>query len=129
MTRRNVWMLSLAPLALAVAFAVGDSIGQRTMLKVASIQLNDVQAILAFNRLHDEREVQSLLDRACVTQAKEYLDFYRDEGLKLLAGFFRGPLSDSTKEYVSLRDPHLLKNLATYRSKYGDTWAAPDCNP
>jgi hypothetical protein len=39
-------MLSLAPLALAVAFAVGDSVGQRTMLKVASIQLNDVQAIL-----------------------------------------------------------------------------------
>jgi hypothetical protein len=129
MTRRDVWILVLAPLALAIAFGIGDSVGQRTMLAVASTQVNDVQAILAFNRIRDEREVQSLLERGCVTQAKEYLDFYRAEELETLAGFFRGSLSDSTKEYVSLRDPDLLKDLATYRSKYGRTWAAPDCKP
>lgn len=129
MTKKNVVLIVLAVVAIAVSFAVGNSVGQRTMLAAASVQLNDVQAMLAFNHLLDDRELQSLLDRGCGTQAAAVVDFYRDKDTESLAGFFRGRLNESTRDYVSKRDPDLVKGLGSFQSKYGQQWAVPECKP
>ncbi len=90
--------------------------------------LNGTQAMLAFNRLDDERRVQSLLGAGCIPAAQKQLDIDEDQNKGLLAEFF----SDRTlpawaRRYVLERDPNLAKNLATFKSKYGNVWEQPDC--
>jgi hypothetical protein len=129
MRKKNVAASALVAIALIAAFAIGNSFGQKSMLSTASVQLNDVQAMLTFNRLSDERELQSLLVKGCVSQAGALLDFYKDKDMGLLADFLRGRLNNSTKQYLFSRDPNLATELPKFHSKFGGVWAVPDCKP
>lgn len=110
-----------------IAFAIGNSFGQRSMLKAFSLQYDDVQAMLAYNQLDDDRQLQVLLSKGCVTQAQRYLDFYEDRETRLLSEFFKGKLDLETIKYVTDRDPKLVASLSTFKSKYGSRWDEPDC--
>lgn len=63
---------------LACAFLLGAALGQRAMLRRATLELNGVQAMLAFNRIQDERHVQELMSRGCTQQAEEFISYTSD---------------------------------------------------
>jgi hypothetical protein len=82
---RRIWATLVIALALVASFAIGDSVGQRTMLSVASRQLNGVQAMLAFNHLLDGRQLKSLLAEDCIAQAASAIDIAVDKDTETLA--------------------------------------------
>lgn len=125
---RRIWATLLISATLVVVFAIGDSVGQRTMLSVVKPQLNGVQAMLAFNRLLDDRQLQSLLARGCVTQAALTVDIAKDKDMEILAEFFKGPLDPAARSYVIARDPKLIGELAAFKSKYGRKWMVGKCS-
>jgi hypothetical protein len=119
--------LALA-LAGATGFVAGERVGQRSMLKGLNVQLDDVQTMLTFNHLLEERDLQALLSKHCLEQAEMKVDIRIDKDMELLSEFFAGKLSPSTRKYVSERDAGLEKNLTTFKSKYGNQWSVPACN-
>jgi hypothetical protein len=127
MTRRITILLVLGA-ALAIAFVAGDSVGQRELLRAFNVQLDDVQAMLTFNRLLEERDLQAMLSKHRLEQAGLTVDIRIDKDMELLQEFFGGKLSPSTREYVSKRDASLEKSLTTFQSKYGRRWTVPACN-
>lgn len=114
---------------IACAFAVGASWGQRTMLARMTPELNGVQAMLAFNRLQDERHMQSLISQGCTEGAANFLDYARDKDMELLAGFVKGNIDDGTLKYITDRDASLLGDLRAFKSKYGSSWFEKACKP
>lgn len=124
----KAWLIVVSfLLAIVVAFFVGDSIGQRAMLREASVQLDGIQAALALNRIEDQRELITLLSKSCVKQAQSVLDFEEDRDTALLSGFFKGKLDSSDIKYITDRDQNLVKSLSSFRSKYGSRWEVPEC--
>lgn len=114
-------------LMVAAAFAIGDSIGQRSMLSATSMQLDNIQTTLAFNRLIDERQLKSLMARGCIEQAAKAIDVAEDKDMELLAGFVNGKISPWAIKYISDRDPTLVNELKTFKSKYGRSWSEMEC--
>ena len=114
---------------IAGAFVVGASFGQRTMLSRATPELNGVQAMLAFNRIQDERHLQSLLSHGCTDQAADFIDYTKDKDMELLSGFMKGKIDSDTVKYVSDRDPRLIGELKNFKSKYGSSWMESPCKP
>ena len=113
--------------AVVISFAVGMHVGQKSMLPGMEIQLDSTQAMLAYNQLDDDRKVQLLLSKGCVTQAQSRLDFYEDRETRLLSEFFKGKLNSWAIMYITDRDPQLVTSLGTFKSKYGSRWDEPDC--
>jgi len=117
----------VAILSIAVAFAVGLSLGQRSMLAASDKELRNVQAMLVFNRILDERRLQALMSRGCVSQAADEISFNLDKDMELLSHYIGEGLDAQTQKYISDRDSTLLKELQTFKSKYGDAWAEKAC--
>ncbi|HEV2607458.1 MAG TPA: hypothetical protein VGT79_05705 [Xanthomonadaceae bacterium] len=111
----------------AVAFAIGESMGQRSMLAAVSVQMDGTQTELAFNRLLDERHWKSLLAKGCLAQATKAIDAAEDEDMGLLAEFFKGKLDAATIKYVTDRDPNLVEQLKTFKSQYSQGWSEEEC--
>ena len=125
---KTVILTIVTGVSIAVAFLVGDSVGQRSMLSVMRTQLDSIQGVMAFNRLLDERKLQMLLARGCVTQSSYVVDVAQDKDMELLSGFFmHGQLDAPAIKYIADRDPKLLGELKTFKSKYGNSWAEPEC--
>lgn len=110
-----------------IAYAVGNSAGQRSMLNQSSTELNGIQVSLAFNRLLDERRWGELLDAGCTAQAIEALNAAQDESMDLLSDLLKRPLDASTLKYVSDRDPKLIEQLRVFKSKHGHEWSEEGC--
>ena len=122
------WKVAVYVMVIVVVFLIGSSVGQRSMIKMMSVELNSVQGMLAFNRLLDERKQQLLLNRGCITQASYAVDIAQDKDMELLSEFFtRGQLDERSLKYIALRDPKLLSELKNFKSKYGNTWVEPEC--
>jgi len=116
-------------LVAGAAFAVGNGWGQRAMLERLNIELNGVQTSLALNRLLDDRHWKELLEKGCIEQATKALDTAEDKDLELLSALFKKPLDSAAIKYVSDRDPKLIEQLKTFRSKYGQQWPEEECKP
>jgi hypothetical protein len=125
---RRIWATLVIALALVASFAIGDSVGQRTMLSVASRQLNGVQAMLAFNHLLDGRQLKSLLAEDCIAQAASAIDIAVDKDTETLAELFKGPLDPAARSYVMAREPKLAAELPAFKSKYGQKWSVGKCS-
>lgn len=106
---------------------IGANIGQRKAMAHASVEVNGIQADLLFNRILDERKMQSILSRGCVTETQRELDINEDQDMELLAKFFSGELTSQARKYISDREPGLAKALGTFKSKYGDSWVEISC--
>lgn len=120
------WLFACVVLA-AIAFVAGAYVGRRSMLGEMKVQLDSVQASLAFNRLVEERAWQSLLARGCVTQAQRSLDIAVDQEMGLLADLYKAGLDPSTIKYISDRDPLLEEQLKAFKSRYGSKWLEQEC--
>ena len=113
---------------IGAAFAVGSNFGQRLMLTRTTPELNGVQAMLAFNRIQDERHLQSLISRGCTDQAVAFLDYSEDKDMQLLSGFLNGKIDAGTLKYVRDRDSNLVDTLKTFKSKYESSWFEKACS-
>ena len=101
--------------------------GQRAEFTDAAVKIDSVQAMLAFNRLEDERYWKNLLEKKCFAQAARALDVARDKDTELLAEFLRGKLDRGIVKYINDRDPALIGELRTFKSRYGNSWTEEDC--
>ncbi|WEN15109.1 hypothetical protein PY254_00030 [Rhodanobacter sp. AS-Z3] len=61
---------------------IGANIGERKATTHASIEVNGIQADLLFNRILDERKMQSMLSRGCVSEATLELDINEDQDMR-----------------------------------------------
>jgi hypothetical protein len=97
------------------------------MFRQGTTELNGVQAMLAFNRIQDERHLQELISRGCSDQAVEFISYTNDKNMELLAGLTKGHIDSGTLKYLSDRDPSILRDLKTFKSKYGGSWMEKPC--
>jgi hypothetical protein len=125
MTKRNWTITAVAVLLAIVLFGVGVIVGQRLMFRAFRIQLNGVQAMLLFNRIVREREIKSLLERGCVTEAIGEIsnDELADRGT--LAHSVYEKLDRDTIAYINKRDPNILNELDSPKGSFTNTW--PGC--
>jgi len=101
--------------------------GMRSNLHELAIVLDDTQAELAFNRLLEERKLESLLSKGCTAAALEKTRISIDQDMTLLASF-EGKLSPGAAKYINDREPTLLSALKEFKSKYGNSWTEPECS-
>jgi hypothetical protein len=98
------------------------------MLKHASRELDSVQASLAFNRILDERRWLEMLAKGCTTPVAKALDVALDKEMELLAGYVANARLDADAiRYISERDPTLLAEVKSFKSKYGRSWSEESC--
>jgi len=112
---------------IGIAFVVGESLGQKSMLRAANKELSGVQAMLAFNEILSQRHVGSLIARGCESQAAAFLAYMQDQDTQLLAGYLRDGLDDQTLKYISDRDASFLNDLTNFHSRYGTAWVEKTC--
>ena len=129
MTRRDVVGFACAAVAIAVlSFGIGESVGQRSMLRPLRIQVDGIQAMLLVDRIVEERRIKSLLARGCTTKAMGEVTNNENADLRTLSRFADGKLDQPTIEYISNQDPNLLNELKTLNGAYVDHWSAVECN-
>ena len=115
---RNL-MLGLGLIAaIGLAFILGEILGQRSSVKQMRINLDGMQAMLLTDQIVEKRKVRSLLAGGCPTEAQEELNITENVEMKLLAEFVDGKLDRSSLEYINSRDPNILDELKTFKSKY-----------
>ena len=128
MTRRTMIFTLAVVIVAALSFGIGESLGQRSMLRSLKVQLDGVQAMLLVDRIVEERKVKSLLAHGCATEAMTMVDHHENSDLKLLAEFINGNLDRSAITYITNQAPNILNELRTFKSKYGNTWREPECS-
>ena len=109
------------------SFALGVHRGRSFSEQVASETLNLVQAELSVNHLHRYRELEADLARGCTTEALEKLRIRVNTETLELASLYRQSKLALIKEMLEHRDPVLLKQLPSFKSKYGNAWKEPAC--
>lgn len=124
--KTNLFIIATAALLVA-SYLFGLSVGERKMLAEARILMNGAQADLLYNRLAEEREMALMLSKGCISQTQERLNIDLDQDTALLAKFFKGKLDVGSKGYIFDRDPALVASLATFKSKYGNSWTEKAC--
>jgi len=128
MVVRNIALTFAAVVAAALSFVIGDSFGQRSMLRQAHVQVEGIQAMLLVDRIVEERKIKSLLMRGCTKEAITAVDINENSDLKLLASYLAKELDQGTIDYINHHDPNMLNELKTFKSKYGDKWPVVECN-
>jgi hypothetical protein len=78
---------------IAMIFWLGIGVGVKYGSSQLAIELNSTQAMLAFNRILDERKLNLLLSKGCVTEALAKTDIAIDQDTKLIASLFKEKLS------------------------------------
>jgi hypothetical protein len=125
MTKRN-WNIAALSMVLAIVlFGVGVILGERLMLRAFGVQLRGVQATLLFDRIAQEREIQSLLARGCVGEAIGEISNHELADRKTLADFVRRKLDRDTLAYINTRDSNIFKELESPAGAFTNTW--PGC--
>jgi hypothetical protein len=115
--------------ALVLGFLAGTISERRISFGWHRVQLNNVQAMLAFNHLQGDRELKTFLAKGCISPAIELVDIAEDKETELIAGFYVSRQIDgSTLKYMSSRDPEIVEKLKAFKSKYGSSWRNPECN-
>jgi hypothetical protein len=110
-----------------VSFAIGVSVGERTMRSVANAQLTGVQAMLDFNHLDEERGLQSLLAKGCLDASSKEVDIQINLDKEVIADLLKGTIDPDAIKYINARDPKLIDELKSFKNKYGRSWPTPDC--
>ncbi|HEY1707239.1 MAG TPA: hypothetical protein VGG10_03170 [Rhizomicrobium sp.] len=107
-------------------FVAGDSVGERTAYRKFAVGLSSVQAMLAFNRLEDERNWRSLLAKNCLSQLATELDANQNEEMMELAQF-EDRIDAGTIKYIDARAPGLRSQLRTFKNKNSNGWSEAQC--
>ena len=106
------------------SFVLGLKTGRHQAARV----IYSTQAMLWFNHLLQFREIEMNLSRGCSAEALEATRIAIDQEMHLLSDFHKDGRDRSLDKYISDRDPRLLGQLETFKSKYGGTWTQPQCD-
>src|SRR5579859_937521 len=115
-------------IAVAGAFAVGLSMGQRAMLSSSEVALENIQAKLLFNRIEDERHLGDLLNRKCMTAASDFVNYINDSDMQLMHKFVVDGKVRDAFSYINIRNPEILKEAMVYSSRFPNPWKETACN-
>src|SRR5580700_6153484 len=110
------------------AFAIGLSVGQRGMLSSSEVALQNIQAKLLFNRIEDDRDLGSLMNKGCVTVASEFVAYTTDRDMLLMHDFLLEPKMGDAVSYIKYRNPEILKQAAAYSPRFPNPWIERPCN-
>jgi hypothetical protein len=125
MTKRN-WTITVATLSLAIVLFVGGVIlGQRLMFRAFAVQVRGVQAMLLFNRIVQEREIKTLLERGCANVAIGEISNNELADRKTLSDLVHEKLDRDTTAYINKRDSNILNELDSPAGSFVNTW--PGC--
>ena len=91
-------------------------------------ELDKTQAMLWFNHLLEFRDIEGYLSKGCSEAALEMTRQSIDEEMHLLSEFHKENGNSSLNKYISDRDPKLLGQLDSFKSKYGGTYPVPRCD-
>jgi hypothetical protein len=116
------WLVSLVLVA-----GVASRSAMKDQLAGFNVGLQETQAMLWFNHLIQFREIESDLSKGCSPEALEKSRIAIDGELRLLSEFHKEYPNSSLNKYISDRDPKLLSQLESYKSKYGNSWTVPQC--
>lgn len=117
-----ITIILIAGMAIGVRYLQDQTRAER------NASLDSVQIMLAFNRILEARQLESLLAKNCVAQALKKIDIGIDQNTKLIRELSKKALSTDVSEYITDRDPDFILKLDEFNSKYGDSWEEPDCN-
>lgn len=117
------WLVSLVLVA-----GLAANLTMKNQWAAFEVELNQNQAMLAFNHMGRYRELESDLAKGCYSEALEKAKISKDQELSLLASFLKDHPSTWLSKYVSDRDPALIEQLKTFKSSYGSSWKEPQCN-
>ena len=121
-------LLLAAVVILLLVAAVGSfGLGVKTERRQLDKALYSTQAMLWFNHLLQFREIEGNLAKGCSAEALEATRIAIDQEMHLLSDFHKNSGDPSIDKYISDRDPKLLGDLETFKSKYVGTWAQPRC--
>jgi hypothetical protein len=112
---------------IVLGYAIGNSYGQREMLKQADAGLNDIQASLGLNKILEDRRWKNMLNQGCLDQPANDIDFDENQSMDLLAGHLKKSVSERTLKYINDRDPSLIRELKDFKSKDSGVFAEDSC--
>lgn len=120
--------LSLWGITAVGTFAVGLSIGQREMAIGSSVELENAQAKLLFNRIEDEQKIARLINNGCIEDAKAFTNYLADVDMQLMHRFVvRSDIGDA-KSYIKNRNPEILREALGYLPRFPNPWKETVCN-
>lgn len=99
----------------------------KNQLSVFRKELDETQAMLWFNHLLEFRDIEANLSKGCSAEALEKTRISIDYEMHLLSDFHKANENSSLNKYISDRDPKLLGQLESFKSKYGSSWIEPRC--
>jgi Zn-dependent protease with chaperone function len=127
---KNLLRYAMAALIIMVIAAASFFIGAKSARKEPTLSdemLAEVQANIAVNHLIRFREIEADLVGGCTDVALEKTRVFADSEMRLLASFFKEHKSASVSKYAMEQQPHLLKEIEAYKSKYGDSFTLRQC--
>src|ERR1035437_289522 len=120
-------LLSIAVVLLMLTLIAGAfMLGRNTQYSNSEQMLEGAQAILSFNHAQRYREIEDDLSKGCLAEALEKARISKDQELVLLSSFIKEHPNTEFK-YASDRDPKLIEQMKTFKSKYGSSWSEPKC--
>lgn len=102
-------------------------LGVKTEQDRFSFELSTTQAMLSFNHLTQFKEIETDLSKNCIASSLEKTRIAIDKELMLLSSFEKKNENTWVNKYILDRDPDLLNQLKTFKSKYGNSWRKPEC--
>jgi hypothetical protein len=99
----------------------------KNQISAFKVALYETQAMLWFNHLLEFRDIETYLSKGCTDAGLEKTRQSIDEEMHLLADFHKDNGNSSLNKYISDRDPELLAQLETFKSKYGNNKKVPEC--
>jgi hypothetical protein len=112
---------------LALTAIVSFRLGAQTNRAEHRAGLASVQAALGFNHLRRYREIEADLSKGCSREALEWVRFSIDQETRLLSEYYEKHNDPGLSVYISKRDPMLLTQLKSFKSKYVGSWIQPQC--
>ena len=120
--------ISIVVAILFLLTAVGSFVfGAKTDRHEFSKALYETQAMLWFNHLLQFREIEANQAKGCSAEALEATRIAIDQEMRWLSEFHKENADSSLNKYISDRDPKLLSQLESFKSKYGGSWTVPQC--
>jgi len=110
------------------AFAVGLSVGERSMLSALAIGIENVQAKLLVSRIEDERHLRELLKKRCARQAAEFVNYTNGIDMQMMHDFVRNVKLMDAFVYVKSRNPTVFLEAYYYSAGFPSTFQERACD-
>lgn len=110
-----------------VASAAAYRFGIKVTTNEYSKQLEETQAMLAFNHLKRYEELLKCLENNKPSETTEKLKMSIISEKELIAEFLNKNNSEKINKYISIRYSKPIESLKSFKSNRGSRWSEPNC--